>query len=258
MAYCLTCVKEFGEVKPEHQCDRFICPNDNPEEPQHITSVAIGPEGRFWAKIQSKILHYELYRSPIRWFNSWWGIFKGRSGIYLIVRFFIILLCLILSAPFTNELKTKILNITLDLVLLIIIFDIIIATTSCAFISRYYSVPFRSVLLTSFSFIQLVIAFSVFYFQLGNQFQEIIRNQFQALYFSFVTITTLGYGDFLPNLTAWHIQSIVILQLILGLYFLLVMLSIITNWVNILPAGIPTKNLKDILVSCNDEEKGKI
>ncbi len=168
----------------------------------------------------------------------------------------IILSALVLSDPFTKDLKTILLNIFLSLVSLIIIFDIVVATTSAAFISRFFSIPLRSILLTLFSFFQLVIAFAVFYRQFASQFKDIVINQFQAIYFSFVTITTLGYGDFTPLPTAWHIQSIVIIQLVLGLYFLVIMLSIITNWVNMLPVGIPSKELKDILVNGSDFQNG--
>ncbi len=87
--YCFTCGKEFGEVKLENQFDRFICPDDdNPSEPSHITSVAIGPACKLWSKTQVRILHYELYQSPINWFNSWGGLFKDRTGSYLLCRFY--------------------------------------------------------------------------------------------------------------------------------------------------------------------------
>ena len=241
----MTCGKKYGKARPEYQNVRFICPDDKSQIPEHITSVVLDPTGVLWARLQTKILHYELYWSPIKWFNSWWGLLKGRIGLYLTIRFIIIALALILSSPFCNNVF---LNSIIDLISIVIIFDIVLVTTSAAFISRYFSVPLRSVLLTLFSFIQIVIGFSVFYHQLGNYFKETTINQLQALYFSFVTLTTLGYGDFTPCYSAWHIQSVIILQLILGLYFLTIMLSVITNWVNMLPVGIPTKKLADILI----------
>jgi hypothetical protein len=149
-----------------------------------------------------------------------------------------------------------ILNIFFILVSLMFIFDIVMVTTSTAFISRFFSVPIRSILFTLFSFFQLVIAFSILYRLFAHHFKDILISQFQAVYFSFVTITTLGYGDFTPLPEAWHIQLIVIIQLVLGLYFLVIMLSIITNWANMLPVGIPSKELKDILVDGCDLNNG--
>ncbi|RJQ50877.1 MAG: two pore domain potassium channel family protein [Desulfobacteraceae bacterium] len=52
----------------------------------------------------------------------------------------------------------------------------------------------------------------------------------QAFYFSVVTITTLGFGDIHPNINAWHIQLFTILEVIVGLYFLITILTIFVSW----------------------------
>jgi hypothetical protein len=52
---------------------------------------------------------------------------------------------------------------------------------------------------------------------------------FQVLYFRTVTITTLGYGDFVPNKSGTMAQMLVVLELLTGLYFLTGVLAKIIN-----------------------------
>lgn len=248
IAYCFTCNTKFGEVTRDHYSDRFFCPKDSQDNPPHTTSVVIGStSGLRWAKIQSLILQYETRWSPRHWFSSWGGLFKERVGLYLIVRSLFVVLALALQIPFMQSLKIQPLFFFISFAIaVVIIVDALIVTTSAAFVSRHYSVPLRSALYSLCSFAQLVLAFAVFYLTFGNSFNKCL-NPISAVYFSFVTITTLGYGDFRPLENAWHVQVLVVAQLIVGLYFLVVLVAIIANWANALPTGPPKVKLQDIL-----------
>jgi hypothetical protein len=61
----------------------------------------------------------------------------------------------------------------------------------------------RSVVIAFTNFIEVVIAFATIYLQTGSIVQDssklALSNPTDALYFSSVTMTTLGYGDFLPT-----------------------------------------------------------
>jgi hypothetical protein len=45
------------------------------------------------------------------------------------------------------------------------------------------------------------------------------------LYFSFVTTTTLGYGDIKPKADASVAQSLVIVEVVMGVYFIAVLIA---------------------------------
>lgn len=82
------------------------------------------------------------------------------------------------------------------------------------------------------SYIELIVNFALLYALLpatdifwtgGNAPEEITK----ALYFSGVTITTLGYGDISPN--HWYPQLLVIYEVICGLILLVVCFTIYTG-----------------------------
>ena len=199
-AYCLTCNKKHGEAVPKHQSVRFLCPQDSEDNPTHITSV-VDSTTFGWAKFQSLILRYETNWTPNRW--RW---LREHVGWYLIIRFLLILLSLV-GIYFMHNF----INVFFFVIAGFTIFDALVYTTSAAFVSRYYSVPLRSTLFSLFSFVQIVLAFAVFYLAFANSFNKCL-NPISAVYFSFVTITTLGYGDFIPLANAWYIQALVVLN----------------------------------------------
>ena len=76
----------------------------------------------------------------------------------------------------------------------------------------------RSFLFSFFTFIHLILIFSIFFKFIGSQF-KIKMCTTQALYFSAVTITTLGYGDIHPHLWATTAQITTMVEVLTGLYF---------------------------------------
>ena len=62
-----------------------------------------------------------------------------------------------------------------------------------------------------------ILAFSLIYvFVFANDFKGVSINYVQALYFSVVTVTTLGFGDLTPRLDAAPLLLVVIAQVVLG------------------------------------------
>lgn len=97
--------------------------------------------------------------------------------------------------------------------------DLLIVNTSVSFVTKDPINSLRSFLFTFFAFTHVIIAYGIFYKFNGDQFNFILCNT-QALYFSAVTITTLGYGDVLPKLSSAVAQMLVILELLTGLFFI--------------------------------------
>ena len=91
------------------------------------------------------------------------------------------------------------------------------------------------------TFFGLAIAFAVVYwlcptFVMVNQMVGDIRGLWHALYFSVVTMTTLGFGDIAANPDSWGGQTLLMLQVILG-YVLLG--ALVTRFAVLFTAGGP-------------------
>lgn len=94
---------------------------------------------------------------------------------------------------------------------------------------RYHHL--RSVLLTLLNVLNVGLAYAVVYAAEREAFATPL-NAVQSVYFSFATLTTLGYGDIKPDgPCAWAGQLTVVLELVTGLYFLAGVLSVVVSWV---------------------------
>ena len=68
---------------------------------------------------------------------------------------------------------------------------------------RDFLLPTRStgLLLFGFLLITVILSYAGVYMQHRDQIEPVITNSFDAFYFSFMTVTTLGYGKFVPDTT---------------------------------------------------------
>jgi hypothetical protein len=60
----------------------------------------------------------------------------------------------------------------------------------------------RSIILLFFNFIEVIASFGVIY-AAGNYLNQPVQSWVDALYFSFITGVTIGYGDFHPVNEQW-------------------------------------------------------
>jgi len=72
-----------------------------------------------------------------------------------------------------------------------------------------------------------VVAFASAYYRFGNEFNPSIAGRMTALYYSVVTMTTLGYGDIKPA-TEWG-QGLVVVQLAFFVLYVLLMLPMVLS-----------------------------
>jgi hypothetical protein len=126
-----------------------------------------------------------------------------------------------------------------------VVIDTLITHTSISFINRFPANPLRSGIFALFSLFTIIVAFAVFFVLANSGFTdkaesaESILSLFRAVYFSFVTITTLGYGDIVPlggTFMGYIAQLLVMLELVVGLYFLLIILATVASWGNSPPS----------------------
>lgn len=182
--------------------------------------ITTGNPYKAWQRIEECLTFWKDTLSPMRW-KPWRALFDGRAGIYVSIRFFILLALACVSPISQWHMRAIALLVTSILIL-----DIVIVHTAIAFKSIEPKNRLRSVFLSFFSFIQLPIAFAVFYRSLPtNSFCPSLSTTVQALYFSFVTITTLGYGDIKPTSDASVAQILIIAEVVIGLYFIAILIA---------------------------------
>lgn len=84
----------------------------------------------------------------------------------------------------------------------------------------------RSMLLLFFNYIESVLSFAVFY-RTGNYLNAPLTNWFDAVYYSFVTSSTIGYGDYYPITQTGKIFTI--FQVFLFLLFVILFLNFFSS-----------------------------
>ena len=91
------------------------------------------------------------------------------------------------------------------------------------------SAPIRALVLGFICYIHIITAFAILYLTFGDLIGDtfaatsaptIAHDWVTPLYFSFVTVTTLGFGDLRPN--HWLDKLLVILQVLIGIVFVVV------------------------------------
>jgi voltage-gated potassium channel len=110
--------------------------------------------------------------------------------------------------------------------------DILLAHTTIAFVTRSPKLPLRSSLLAFLAWIQVGIGYAPFLVWQGRSFRPELETSLQAIYLSFVTLATLGYGDITPNKSEPVALALVTAELFIGLYFVTIIIAIIASWAN--------------------------
>jgi voltage-gated potassium channel Kch len=113
------------------------------------------------------------------------------------------------------------------------LFDIFAGLASLHFNLPYKTQnPIRALVLTFVDYLQIILIFSILYLCFGvltgDCFNAKIASEFysgfmNSIYFSLVTITTLGYGDFSPQM--WLCKLISIAEVICGIVVIVVALQ---------------------------------
>jgi hypothetical protein len=84
----------------------------------------------------------------------------------------------------------------------------------------------RSLLLLFLNYLEIIFAFGVLY-SCGNFLNKPFGNWFDAVYFSVITSSSIGYGDFYPVTTIGKL--LVSAQAILFLFFVILFLNFFTT-----------------------------
>lgn len=215
--YCAGCNRVWEPDPQRRLGQRFLCLTDV----THVAALVKGEVGKLWLRIEARILPYEFLSLRL----------SGRKGpIALAIRVLLLVLALAICpwGPWGRVLAS--------LLGVAVIADVLLNATSVAFFSRFPSHPLRSVLNAVISVGLTATAFGVLYAASVDGFTRdgsaLTLPRVDAVYFSFVTIATLGYGDIHPAVESLMPKLLVICELLVGLYLLAILLAIHATWVS--------------------------
>ena len=126
----------------------------------------------------------------------------------------------------TNEWQT---NNYVVYILIYILLETIFYIPTLIFASDLFSQPRsykRSMLLLFFNYLESILAFAVFY-RTGNYLNAPLNHWFDAIYYSFVTSSTIGYGEYYPTTVEGKIFTI--LQVFLFLCFVILFMNFFSS-----------------------------
>jgi|ERR1041385_3601639 voltage-gated potassium channel Kch len=241
--YCAECDKELGEDPQKRLGQRVVCPLS----PHHLAAVVKPPAGKLWLKIERNIARCaEL--SPMRVVGG-----GGRAGIYHLIRLGVLLSLLFVAGMRMNRMLLYLVAVAAAFFL----YDILIISTYATFVSRFPTHPLRTLILTISSLFQIAVVYAVFY-RLGQTGFTQNLSLVDALYFSVVTISTVGYGDIQPALGARGIKLLIMSELVVGFSVVAGLFAIVTGWVNDRPHGSQPMTLAELGVppASGDEHAG--
>jgi hypothetical protein len=116
-------------------------------------------------------------------------------------------------------------NIYIIIVMVYVLLETVLYIPTLIFASDLFSRPRsykRSMLLLFFNYMEIVLAFAVLY-SCGNYLNKEFMHWFDAVYFSIITSSSIGYGDFYP-ITIFG-KFLVSMQALLFLFFVVLFLN---------------------------------
>jgi hypothetical protein len=114
-------------------------------------------------------------------------------------------------------------------ILTYILLETVLYIPTLIFASDLFSQPRsykRPMLLLFFNYLESILAFAVFY-RTGNYLNAPLNHWFDAIYYSFVTSSTIGYGEYYPTTVEGKIFTI--LQVFLFLFFVILFMNFFSS-----------------------------
>jgi hypothetical protein len=174
----------------------------------------------FWNTAEDRLSGYTAERSLVRRLRR-----KNREGRYMLESFVVLVVFTWVATTWTggSPTWTRVLSAGLPVGYLL---DSAIVNTSIVFVTRDPIHPLRSVLLTFVAFVNVGVAFAAIYAL--EQCLKHAQSFHEFVYFSFITLATIGFGDIVPSgqLSRWTVVA----EVLTGLYFLAAVFSTVTAW----------------------------
>jgi hypothetical protein len=242
--YCATC----GLLGPNEQGHPIGTPFKCPSDPNHFAEVVKSPAGEFWLRQEQRISKLQQF-SPLHLFR-----FEGRAGLYHACRLILLTATLVLAKSHGSWF-TMVIPLAVGSYFL---YDIVLLSTFATFVSRYPAHPLRSLTLNLSSFFQCACAYAIFYKIVGDMFSRTLTTV-DSIYFSVVTIATVGYGDIAVSHSYEHaelVELLIISEIVVGLYMLAGLIAVVAGWANQMPGQRSPKPL-DVLRGPDKSQIGR-
>jgi len=178
----------------------------------------------FWQKIELFLQNYEQAFTPMRWFREWRGLTRGRRGPFIFLRF-IFLVGLYVAAYYLPLSAWA--RMLLAIIAGYLIADMLMLPTSIAFGGLPPMRPLRALVFLFFNYISISMAFGVLYVTLCRSSFNIDPDLIDLAYFSFTTMTALGFGDITPARHTILVRFLAISEVFIGLYFWAVLVGMV-------------------------------
>lgn len=219
LPYCATCKKYLSakSVNDKLIGQRFLCTGWS-AECIHVSAVVRKGDAsaRWWLDRQAFLARYQKWSSDV----------LIDTKVAFVLQFFALLLAL-LFAPWPGWGK-----LAAFFIATLYVSHCLLYNTSVAFVTQLPKAPLRSVVLGLAAFFGLALSFAVFYLALAGDELKVkgTLDRCTAVYFSLVTIVTLGYGDIHPKPAGYFAYLLVGLEIFAGLYFLSILLVTMVSW----------------------------
>lgn len=164
-------------------------------------------------------------------------LFGSRDNIWkkISIEFYVIGK-LILSFFLLFKTPIFIFNFNISIILAIYLtLETILYVLSVIFLEDVHQQPqsfSRSLILIFINYFEITIWFSILYINFDLKINEVALNPLKALYFSFTTATTVGYGDITPINSSNSCLIISILQMIIMLIFVVLFFNKFVGSIN--------------------------
>ena len=226
IAWCATC-KDSPPIKPEvwkvgtrYRCSKSNWPGSTVFD-FHVAAI-IPASMKPWLGYQVKLIQF--FASPYHPRNiSFISANAERYGLLLI---------LLMASALGMAALGGWLGWLASFISALIIVDLLAYNTMMTYVTQHPQVPMRNAIFGMVGFIFITLGFAVFYVGLVPDSLNHKLSLFNEVYFSFVTIATIGYGDFAPLRCASGAQAIVVAEILIGLYYLTVLIAAIVGWAN--------------------------
>jgi hypothetical protein len=230
ICYCATCKKKWAWGKNEFLGCEFTCPRER--EDKHLARVVLDERPSFWwLRVEWLLYVWQTRFSLVPVLNRLLRyIGRNWDAEHHVVLWFVVLVLALLSESQYGRSVAYFARPVLWVFLAWRFVDVILVNVSITFTSKFPANPLRSVLLTLTGYLQVILVFAYVYAIMGTSWFPGYHAVRQAVYFSFGTIFTVGYGNLEPKdlLPCF----VVIFELCLGLFFVVTVLAQVVTWAN--------------------------
>jgi hypothetical protein len=184
---------------------------------EHVKYVSSKADKSFGVE---KLVRFFLVVSPyffptlyVRELSGRWGVIARKKAVEYVVLFKLSVLLLLVTSSSDGAWQAYIAIYFLT--------ETILYLLAVILLSDIYDPPIskaRSFILLFINYIEINLSFAIIYYWLDCV--EGLESKFDSVYFSFVTFTTLGYGDFLPISSGAKLTVIIEILVMLMFVFL--------------------------------------